>query len=171
MDKLLFFVTLQAYSPDAFRLPLYSPSPEFSFPSSPFPAQVLPLRALRCSGTAVSHLLKSAGEGDETEIPPFAFVPLCFPPIFRVVFPPFILGFGPAAQGLHLLPRHDPPSPRPRSSAAGAGCAPGAYKSTACSQNLATMNPGSLLNQEKNCVGFHSATLRVLHSSTSRTPE
>lgn len=46
----------------------------------------------------------------------------------------------------------------PRSSAAGAGCAPGARKSTGCSQNLASMNPGCLLNRERNCVGFPAAT-------------
>lgn len=54
VDKLLFFVTLQDFTPDPFRPALYSPSPEFSFPNSPpFPAQVLPLQAPRCSGTGV----------------------------------------------------------------------------------------------------------------------
>lgn len=153
---------------------LFIPPPQ----SSPFPVLLLSQpRCCRCEprdaqGPPYLISLKVRAKGMRPKSPLSLLFPFAFPPFLELFFSHLYWGSAlQLSKGLRLLPRHDPPSPRPRSSAAGAGCAPGAHKSTACSQNLATMNPGSLLNQEKNCVGFPSATLRVLHSSTSRTPE
>jgi len=49
-------------------------------------------------------------------------------------------------------------APLPCSSSAGARCAPGAHKSSCCSQHLASTSPDCLLHWERICVGFPAVT-------------
>lgn len=103
-------------------------------------------------GPAFLNALKSQGLRKRAPKSQFRALPSLFCVPFCLFSPVFILGVTRAA------PSRLTPAPPPPSSAAGAGGTPGARKSTGCSQNLASMNPGCLLNRERNCVGFPPAS-------------
>lgn len=154
-------------------MPFFFPPLAFSPPTSnPLSAQPssrpqlvpgLPEQALSCSGSSVSQPLKSecmrrAGP----QIHPlfcsfFAFSRFCpwFHPCSSASAP------SPAALPLSQLPLAPP-----RSSAAGAGCAPAAHKSYRLLTKFGKYEP-RLFNGQKNCMGFPAASSTPSLSTTA----